>query len=102
MGGFERDGGVLGHAPTVKNKGRGHKRTFPGVAICGGEEAGGVPLAQALEMEQMGEGRMDFRRRKTSVRVGSRTVIQNINPSARWKLLGITSLPLSRLMGVDS
>ena len=46
-GGFERDGGVLGHAPTVKNKGRGHKRTFPGVAICGGEEAGGVPLAQA-------------------------------------------------------
>ena len=45
MGGFERDGGVLGHAPTVMNKGRSHKKTFPQEAICSGEKAGEVPQA---------------------------------------------------------
>ena len=42
-GGFEKNGGVLGHAPTVSNKGRKHKNPFPQVAIYGGEEKGEDP-----------------------------------------------------------
>ena len=42
-GGFERDGGVLGHAPTVSNKGRKHENPFSQVAIYGGEEKGEEP-----------------------------------------------------------
>ena len=42
-GGLEKNGGVLGHAPTVSNKGRKHENLFSQMAIYGGEEKGEEP-----------------------------------------------------------
>ena len=63
-GGFGKNGGVLGHAPTVPNNGRKHKKSLSKVAIFGGEEEGEVPRARSLDLEQKEMRKSAFGRRK--------------------------------------
>ena len=61
--GFGKNGGVLGHAPTVPNNERKHRKSLSKVAIFGGEEEGELLRIGSLNLEQKGLEKTAFGRR---------------------------------------